>query len=391
MLISCPACPKMYRVPASAIPPEGREVSCSACGTVWYEKGLDAEVVTVGAGAFTAAAAPRHVHASPPPRASKPKPAPREEGESTVVALWRPKDAVPGWDEEKGSSASPGKEHPHRQQEWVKAAFEPHPFRSAPKQAPPSPEPSVDDDMAAEEMAGFFSGDEKSGMNWAELPRQILAQLTERLSLWRQDRQERSLNQGMDAALKFRDRIRARERNRLTPLRRLGWSVWIMMVAAIGVALSDRELMEAVWPDTTRAYARVFGAPENPAALELKGVSTRYAQSFEGPVLEIRGTVVNAGTIPALPLLELRVDGEVLADYQAVSLSDVTVPVRGERPFVVRAMVPEGTARADIRVTAGVPAPAPEAQGFTLQQTGSGWGRATLPPLPIEAIETAAR
>ncbi len=34
----CPGCAAEYRVPGSAIPPEGREVECSACGKVWHAK-----------------------------------------------------------------------------------------------------------------------------------------------------------------------------------------------------------------------------------------------------------------------------------------------------------------------------------------------------------------
>lgn len=32
----CPGCAAEYRVPDSAVPPEGREVECSACGKVWH-------------------------------------------------------------------------------------------------------------------------------------------------------------------------------------------------------------------------------------------------------------------------------------------------------------------------------------------------------------------
>lgn len=32
----CPGCAAEYRVPDSAIPPDGREVECSACGNVWH-------------------------------------------------------------------------------------------------------------------------------------------------------------------------------------------------------------------------------------------------------------------------------------------------------------------------------------------------------------------
>ncbi|VDS07129.1 hypothetical protein PARHAE_00301 [Paracoccus haematequi] len=32
----CPGCAAEYRVPDTAIPPEGREVECSACGKIWH-------------------------------------------------------------------------------------------------------------------------------------------------------------------------------------------------------------------------------------------------------------------------------------------------------------------------------------------------------------------
>lgn len=32
----CPGCAAEYRLPDTAIPPEGREVECSACGNVWH-------------------------------------------------------------------------------------------------------------------------------------------------------------------------------------------------------------------------------------------------------------------------------------------------------------------------------------------------------------------
>lgn len=381
MLISCPACPKMYRVPASAIPPEGREVSCSACGTVWYERGIEAEVVSVGAGAFSASATAPSRHAchhheeAPRPRpraeasvkAEAPRKKPTPEA-SNVVALWGPERSHPDWDEVPTPEPlkEPATEH-----------------RAARAKEPAEDVTAAETAKAAEEVASFFNSEK-----WeAQLP--SFDDLKARFDGWRKTRQERTLNDGTDATLKYRERIRARERNRLTPMRRLGWSLWILALSAVTVNICDRDLMEELWPQSGKLYAALFGARDVTAPLELKNVTTRYAQSIEGPVLEIRGTVINSGATPVMPLLELSVDGEVLADYGAVSLSEVTVPVRGERPFVVRAMLPEGTARADIRMLAGAPAQPAETGGFILQQTGSGWGEATLPPLPLEALETA--
>ena len=39
MRLICPNCGAQYEVPPGAIPPAGRDVQCSACGTTWFEKG----------------------------------------------------------------------------------------------------------------------------------------------------------------------------------------------------------------------------------------------------------------------------------------------------------------------------------------------------------------
>ncbi|MFN3937914.1 MAG: zinc-ribbon domain-containing protein [Gemmobacter sp.] len=38
MRIGCPNCDAQYEVPDSAIPPEGRDVQCSNCGHVWFQR-----------------------------------------------------------------------------------------------------------------------------------------------------------------------------------------------------------------------------------------------------------------------------------------------------------------------------------------------------------------
>ena len=37
MRLICPQCNALYDVSAEMIPPEGREVECSACGHVWHQ------------------------------------------------------------------------------------------------------------------------------------------------------------------------------------------------------------------------------------------------------------------------------------------------------------------------------------------------------------------
>lgn len=58
----CPGCSAEYRVPDTAIPSEGREVECSACGNVWHAKAQPARLTL--ADAMSRAAA---IGAEPPP------------------------------------------------------------------------------------------------------------------------------------------------------------------------------------------------------------------------------------------------------------------------------------------------------------------------------------
>lgn len=39
MRITCPSCGAQYEIDASLLPQDGREVQCSACGTVWFQEG----------------------------------------------------------------------------------------------------------------------------------------------------------------------------------------------------------------------------------------------------------------------------------------------------------------------------------------------------------------
>lgn len=39
MILTCPACAKRYRVADTAVPPEGRNVRCVACGESWFQPG----------------------------------------------------------------------------------------------------------------------------------------------------------------------------------------------------------------------------------------------------------------------------------------------------------------------------------------------------------------
>lgn len=54
----CPGCAAEYRVPETAVPPDGREVECSACGNVWFARPAPPETAMGGTAPTPPAALP---------------------------------------------------------------------------------------------------------------------------------------------------------------------------------------------------------------------------------------------------------------------------------------------------------------------------------------------
>ncbi|NWG92989.1 MAG: hypothetical protein HXY21_10865, partial [Parvularculaceae bacterium] len=149
------------------------------------------------------------------------------------------------------------------------------------------------------------------------------------------------------AIRKARRRAEAREKNRMTPLRALGWSVWIGVIAACAfVAYSYRNNIVAMFPNAKGAYEAV-GIEANPYGLKIEGVTHRVAMSPDGPVIEILGRLRNEEKADvAPPMLQAEAlgrDGEVLSRW--------TFPARAEKvrvgqsvDFSTRAPAPDGVA-----------------------------------------------
>lgn len=79
----CPGCRVEYRLPGEAIPAEGREVECTACGRVWFaEKGEPA--------GLDATTSPGHAGADAEPPAD-----PAEEADDGADSVGREPDAAP--------------------------------------------------------------------------------------------------------------------------------------------------------------------------------------------------------------------------------------------------------------------------------------------------------
>lgn len=147
------------------------------------------------------------------------------------------------------------------------------------------------------------------------------------------------------ALRKARRRAEAREKNRMTPLRALGWSAWIGLVAATAfVGYAYRDDIVARWPNTAGAYA-VVGVDPKPSGLKIESVTHRLAMSTSGPTIEITGSLKNEGEQTlAPPLMQaeaLGPKGELLSRWTFAVDADKVA--KGESAqFATRAPAPEG-------------------------------------------------
>lgn len=147
------------------------------------------------------------------------------------------------------------------------------------------------------------------------------------------------------AIRKARRRAEAREKNRLTPLRAIGWSAWVGAIAACAfVAYSYRNNIVAMFPNAKTAYDAV-GIEANPYGLKIEGVTHRVAMSPEGPVIEILGRLRNEEKAEvAPPLLQaeaIGADGKVLSRWTfAAEASKVRAGATAD--FSTRAPAPDG-------------------------------------------------
>lgn len=360
MLISCPQCPRVYEVAASAIPPGGREVACSACGCTWFEQGLVAELIDalaalddpmVALGLAAPADAEPEVSARPAMAALSPPDAMTIAPPGSPVARIAAEILAPAALAQMSSAQMSG------------VAMPAGPLASTALTIRPAA-PVVDLDLSAVRGAQPF------GL-WAR---------------WRAHRKAQAARQaprahispGDVAAAAFRARQREAARNRLTPLRALGWTAWAATAAALALAVNvEQATVLRYFPEAASLYARLGPAEPTPT-LALAGLQQRFAQSLHGPVLELRGVLINTADEPLPPALELTLDGPAGAVTQRVAISDVPIPTGGERPFIVRAQVPAATERAIVRVADGSAAAPARTDGLRLEQRGGGWSQPSV-------------
>ena len=149
------------------------------------------------------------------------------------------------------------------------------------------------------------------------------------------------------ALRKARRRAESREKNRLTPLRAVGWSVWMCVVAVtLFVTYTYREDIVDKWPNASAAYA-VVGIEAAPKGLKIESIEHRIAMSTVGPTIELSGEIYNDGkeTLPA-PLMQaeaLDARGALLSRWTfEIDVSEIEAEERAS--FMTRSPAPEGVA-----------------------------------------------
>jgi predicted Zn finger-like uncharacterized protein len=147
------------------------------------------------------------------------------------------------------------------------------------------------------------------------------------------------------AIRKARRRAEAREKNRLTPMRALGWSAFAGAIAAAGfVAYSYRNEIVARFPNALGAYEAI-GIEAAPFGLKIEGVTHRVAMSPAGPVIEILGRVKNEGgaavRAPMLQAEALGADGQILSRW-TFAARDGEVRAGETIDFSTRTPAPDG-------------------------------------------------
>ncbi|MCI5044620.1 MAG: hypothetical protein MRY72_07955 [Aquisalinus sp.] len=188
----------------------------------------------------------------------------------------------------------------------------------------------------------------------------------------------------------WRQQQRRKARNKLTPLRLLGWTLWANACVAVGAGpVIWRENIIAVWPETSGLYAYA-GLAEGIMPVDVINTDYRYALSDQGAVVELTGALQHNGEAPVrTPLVRATVrnsQGETLTSWVFRPAGPRQMVPQMELPFMTRSLAPEGTTTLSVsivpekeRVQIEQAAVDPlldgeeNGQSFYLQRTTSGW------------------
>lgn len=425
MILTCPHCATHYKVADDRLPEKSCKVKCAACHEEWTlfdeesEIGYFGATGTDGAGYMqpvrpSALGRSRAYIGTPRPR----KPHPRD----ALAALY---DSFGGGEEvtapveevSSGIRDRDGESPFHDEMEKVASR--------------------EDADMAGESRALVVQG--QGGDGGRELAETVktsatspereeareLFRLTSRLVARQTDRLASRIEDLLSALLRliprrkgegepfrpspgdmevseFRARYRQRQKNRMTPMRFFGWLGWAGALGAciFAVVTMQNQIVE-VFPPAGKAYA-VFNGSAAEKTVDVGRLQHRYAMSDKGPVVELRGTLINKGEkAVAMPLLQadaVDAEGKVLVSWVFRVGNARQMQPQMEFPFMTRSLAPDGIAGLTVRTLDPAeadmfdlpPADTPDVpgeDGFYLQKTDPGWSRGAREPVAPSPVQ----
>ena len=150
----------------------------------------------------------------------------------------------------------------------------------------------------------------------------------------------------LERALKrVRRKAEARDKNRLTPARLVGWvGLFAMIVGCLYGVYHFREDVVRIAPVSAKVYETI-GIDASPYGLQIKNIDHKVALSTTGAIVEISGELHNQSEKPIKPPLlqaeALDVHGKLLAGWTFSPDGDY-VTGNGVVGFSTRAPAPEG-------------------------------------------------
>lgn len=339
MIITCPSCAARYDVDDDRFSPDGRSVRCAECAESWF----------VPAPTPVENLMPLKPKARKLDDAPRPEPGPpREERirfddayeEEVDEPLFRPAPERPARPDGLETKTSPRTSRDQRDNDGEQDAAPPRNDDFLKRRAVKTGK-IVDADFEDVDEAGLNEppasgrGFGRRSADDDDAERPLRGERRDQTAIARYDDldpiAERVFNDEFFAALrvqpkelerairKARRRAEAREKNRLTPMRALGWSGFaVVIVAASFIAYAYRNDIVAMFPNALGAY-QAIGIEASPHGLKIEGVTHRVAMSPQGPVIEILGRVRNDGADPVkAPLLQaeaLGANGQLLSRW----------------------------------------------------------------------------